>query len=66
LNRLGKPFTSYAAAALEEMPRQLGATPAAVLMISAHWEEPAFTILAAPSPPMHFMGGLTVSSFMFG
>ena len=34
------------------MPRQVGATPAAVLMISAHWEEPEFALTANPQPPM--------------
>ena len=33
-------------AALADMPRQIGSTPAAVLMISAHWEEPEFTLTA--------------------
>ena len=40
------------AAALSEMPRQVGATPRAVLMVSAHWEEPEFTVMAHPTPPM--------------
>lgn len=37
---------------LEDMPRQIGATPRAILMISAHWEEPEFTVMASPRPPM--------------
>jgi aromatic ring-opening dioxygenase catalytic subunit (LigB family) len=39
-------------AALAAMPRQLGITPAAVLMISAHWEEPEFTLTSGLKPPM--------------
>ena len=39
-------------AALAAMPAQVGATPRAVLMISAHWEEPEFTLTAHPRPPM--------------
>jgi aromatic ring-opening dioxygenase catalytic subunit (LigB family) len=39
-------------ASLAAMPAQIGGTPAAVLMISAHWEEPAFTLTAHPKPPM--------------
>ena len=39
-------------AALAAMPAEIGATPAAVLMISAHWEEPEFTLTAHPRPPM--------------
>ena len=39
-------------AALADMPRQIGATPTAVLMISAHWEEPEFTLTSNPKPPM--------------
>ncbi|WP_076997632.1 class III extradiol ring-cleavage dioxygenase [Variovorax sp. KK3] len=39
-------------AALADMPRQIGRTPDAILMISAHWEEPAFTVMGNPKPPM--------------
>jgi aromatic ring-opening dioxygenase catalytic subunit (LigB family) len=39
-------------AALAEMPRQIGVTPKAVLMISAHWEEDEFTLTSNPKPPM--------------
>src|SRR5262245_12602976 len=39
-------------AALADMPRQIGVTPKAVLMISAHWEEPEFTLTANPAPGM--------------
>ena len=40
------------AAALADMPRQIGRTPRAILMVSAHWEAPAFTAQAHPRPPM--------------
>ena len=39
-------------AALADMPRQLGRKPAAVLMVSAHWEAPAFTAQATAQPGM--------------
>jgi aromatic ring-opening dioxygenase catalytic subunit (LigB family) len=39
-------------AALAAMPAEIGTTPRAVLMISAHWEEPVFTLTANPRPPM--------------
>ena len=39
-------------ASLADMPRQIGAPPAAVLMVSAHWEEAQFTLTAHPAPPM--------------
>ena len=39
-------------ASLADMPRQIGATPAAVLMVSAHWEEAEFTLTSSPRPPM--------------
>jgi aromatic ring-opening dioxygenase catalytic subunit (LigB family) len=44
----------YAALAQEltDMPRAIGGTPRAVLMISAHWEEEAFTLTASARPPM--------------
>ena len=40
------------AASLADMPRQIGVTPKAVLMVSAHWEESAFTVMSSPQPPM--------------
>ena len=40
------------AAALQQMPQQVGARPKAVLMVSAHWEEHDFTVMAHPNPPM--------------
>jgi aromatic ring-opening dioxygenase catalytic subunit (LigB family) len=40
------------AAALQRMPGLVGTTPNAVLMVSAHWEEPDFTVMAHPNPPM--------------
>jgi len=39
-------------AALARMPADLGHTPRAVLMVSAHWEAPQFTVQTHPSPPM--------------
>jgi aromatic ring-opening dioxygenase catalytic subunit (LigB family) len=39
-------------AALADMPRQIGRRPDAILMISAHWEAPAFTVMGNPKPPM--------------
>lgn len=39
-------------ASLQDIPRQLGTRPKAVLVISGHWEEPAFTVMASPRPPM--------------
>jgi aromatic ring-opening dioxygenase catalytic subunit (LigB family) len=39
-------------AALARMPADLGETPRAMLMLSAHWEEPEFTVQTHPNPPM--------------
>ncbi|HYE14943.1 MAG TPA: class III extradiol ring-cleavage dioxygenase [Pyrinomonadaceae bacterium] len=39
-------------ASLSDMPRQVGTTPKAVLMVSGHWEERDFTVMSAPRPPM--------------
>ena len=39
-------------AALQQLPQIVGATPKAVLMISAHWEEKDFTVMSHPNPPM--------------
>ena len=40
------------AAALADMPRQIGVTPKALLVISGHWEERDFAVMAHPHPPM--------------
>ncbi len=40
------------AAALRRMPGDAGGSPRAILMVSAHWEEPQFTVQAHPRPPM--------------
>ena len=39
-------------ASLAAMPGEIGTTPAAVLMVSAHWEEPEFTLTSGAKPPM--------------
>lgn len=39
-------------ASLEAMPAQLGVTPKAILMISAHWQEADFTVMTSPAPGM--------------
>jgi aromatic ring-opening dioxygenase catalytic subunit (LigB family) len=39
-------------AALARMPAQVGRTPRAVLMVSAHWEAPRFTVQTNPAPGM--------------
>lgn len=40
------------AAALRRMPDDAGGSPRAVLMVSAHWEAPVFTVQENPHPPM--------------
>ena len=37
---------------LKDIPRQIGVVPKAVLMISGHWEEDQFSVMASPQPPM--------------
>ncbi len=39
-------------AALARMPADVGVTPRAVLMLSAHWEAPEFTVQTSAAPPM--------------
>lgn len=39
-------------ASLQDIPRQLGVTPKAVLVVSAHWEGAQFEVSAAAQPPM--------------
>ena len=40
------------AQSLARLPADAGGAPRAILMVSAHWEEPAFTVQAHPHPPM--------------
>lgn len=37
---------------LQALPAELGARPTAILMVSGHWEAPAFTVQTNPNPPM--------------
>lgn len=39
-------------ASLQQLPRELGRKPEAVLVISGHWEESEFTVMATAQPPM--------------
>ena len=39
-------------ASLKDIPRQIGVVPKAVLVISGHWEESQFSVMASPKPPM--------------
>ncbi len=39
-------------ASLQDIPRQIGGKPEAVLMISGHWEAPTPAVMAHPQPPM--------------
>ncbi|MDR1969140.1 MAG: dioxygenase [Burkholderiaceae bacterium] len=51
-------------AALADMPRQIGRPPAAVLMVSAHWEEPVFSVMGHPRPPMIYdYGGFPAHTY---
>lgn len=40
------------ATALRRLPDEVGASPTAVLMVSAHWEEPVFTVQSHGAPSM--------------
>jgi aromatic ring-opening dioxygenase catalytic subunit (LigB family) len=52
------------AAALADMPRQIGRTPAAILMVSAHWEAPVFMVQGHPQPPMVYdYGGFPAHTY---
>src|SRR3989338_5373789 len=48
------PISPFAGLAhfLEQLPNLIGTKPKAVLVISGHWEEDAFTIQTNSSPPM--------------
>lgn len=47
-----RPMYAVTEQALRRLPSQLPAKPRAVLVISGHWEAPAFTVSTAQQPPM--------------
>src|SRR6202046_1796599 len=52
---MGPPDTwDTMAAWLKAMPEGVGSKPDAILVISAHWEEPEFTVTTSPKPPLLF------------
>jgi aromatic ring-opening dioxygenase catalytic subunit (LigB family) len=52
------------AASLADIPRQIGAAPRAILMVSAHWEADAFTVQGHPAPPMIYdYGGFPAHTY---
>ena len=51
-------------ASLADIPRQIGRTPRAILMVSAHWEAPVFTVQGNPRPPMVYdYGGFPAHTY---
>ena len=46
------PYFDVLEASLRAMPGEIGSTPEAVLVVTAHWEAPAFTVQTSPNPPM--------------
>lgn len=51
-------------ASLQALPATLPARPKAILMISAHWEEPAFTVMSSPAPGMLYdYGGFPAHTY---
>ena len=58
------PIYDKLEAALADMPRQIGRTPDAILMVSAHWEAPAFTVMGNARPPMIYdYGGFPLHTY---
>ena len=47
-----RPMMRTLAAALADMPRQIGVQPKAVVVVSGHWEEPDFSVMSSPQPGM--------------
>ena len=37
-----------------EMVKEIGEKPKAILMVSGHWEEPTAQVMASPNPPMEY------------
>jgi hypothetical protein len=58
------PTYDQLAASLADMPRQIGRTPSAILMVSAHWEAPVFAVQGNPRPPMIYdYGGFPAHTY---
>src|SRR5258706_11707675 len=47
-----RPMMAGLEHSLRELPATLPRRPSAVLMISGHWESPAFAVMSHPQPPM--------------
>lgn len=48
----------------EALPRGLPARPKALLVASAHWEEPVPTVMTSPSPPIYYdYGGFPAEAY---
>ena len=41
---------------LRKLPEEIGEAPKAILMVSGHWEEPEFTVMATVAPPRRCPG----------
>ena len=53
-----RPFATLESS-LKELPQQLGVKPEAILVVSGHWEEQDFAVMASSAPPMVYdYGGL--------
>ncbi len=47
-----KPVYRELEKSLQEMSREIGVAPKAILMVSGHWEESDFTVMTSANPPM--------------
>lgn len=47
-----RPMMRELERSLQDMPRQLGVSPKAVLVVSGHWEASEFAVMSNPRPPM--------------
>lgn len=43
---------AHLADSLRAIPEEIGTKPSAILVVSAHWEAPEFTVQTSPNPPM--------------
>jgi aromatic ring-opening dioxygenase catalytic subunit (LigB family) len=51
-------------ASLKDVPRQIGGKPKAILVVSGHWEETDFAVMANPAPPMFYdFGGFPEETY---
>ena len=54
-----RPRFAKLESSLKTLPQQVSVKPKAILVISGHWEERDFAVMASPAPPMVYDFGVS-------